>query len=175
MNCKLLILLIFCTTNNCFGQVNKRLSALISFNVNATTYDRTKTNNSGGVGFGVLTIVGKANRLKALFEVGGDLFAGTKELYITSDGKPIDAKSGVLGFYGGPLLNLTPALFITAEAGASIYHSRLHAGLRPSIGLFPTKGKKWLIRTSFTHIFQRDEISREGFGYLGFSIALKLH
>jgi hypothetical protein len=173
MRFTLLAIIILCSLTS-VAQTNKTWTALLSFQGNATTYDRTFSNNSGGIGFGLQTHLGKNTRAKGIIEVNGDLFAGTKELLITANGKQIDAKSAILSFYGGGLWQLTSNFFITGAVGTSIYNGKGHLGLRPSVGLFTSRRKTWLIRTSFTNVFQRDEISNENFGYLSFSIALKL-
>lgn len=160
--------------SNSLSQTNRTWDIFVSFQGNATAYDRTVNNNYAGLGLGLQTIIGKSPKIRAIVEVNGDLFAGTKMLYVTADEKPIKGKTAVLGFYGGALLQVTPYLFVAGAVGTSIYNSRAHLGLRPSIGLFPFGNRKWLIRTSFTNVLQRDEISNASFGYLSFSVALKL-
>lgn len=160
--------------SHCFSQSNRKLSAFFSFQVNKALYDRTITNNSNGVGFGLQTYLNTKTLVKATAEVNADLFVGTKELYVTADRKPIDAKSGVISIYAGPSFQPTKTVFITATVGSSFYNSKAHFGVRPSIGIYPSKSNKWAAKASFTNVFQLDEISNESFGYFSFALALKL-
>lgn len=137
-------------------------------------YDRTTTNNSGGFGFGLQTFLNTKTRLRPTLEVNADLFAGTKEGYLTTDGQFIDGKSGVAGIYLGPSFQATEKLFIATTFGSSFYNATANFGVRPSVGFVPFNNKKLLAKASFTNVFQRDEISNESFGYFSFALALKL-
>ncbi len=98
----------------------------------------------------------------------------TKELYLTANGKPINAKSGVVSVYIGPSFYPTKRLFIAAVFGSSFYNASAHLGGRPSIGFYPSKNKKCAVKASFTNVFQKDDISKESFGYYSIALALKL-
>ena len=159
---------------NCFSQTDRKFSTFLSFQVNKTLNDRTITNNTAGFGFGLQTHMNTKTRIKPALEINADLFGGTKVLYLTADDKPIDAKSGVIGIYAGPVFQLTESMFLSATIGTSIFNSKSYFGVRPSIILYPSKRKKWIAKVSYTDIFQRDHISNESFGYLSFALALKL-
>ncbi len=171
---KLYLALALLTATNCIGQTHRKLSTFLSFQVNKTLYDRTITNNSGGVGFGLQNCLNTKTWIKPTLEINANLFAGTKELYLTADHKPIGAKSGVLGIYMGPLFQPVDRLFIATTFGTSIYNSKFHFGIRPSVGIYPSKSKRWTAKASFTNIFQQDDISNESFGYVSFELALKI-
>lgn len=164
--------LLFATA--CFGQTERKLSAFLSFQGNKTLNDRTISNNAGGIGAGLQTHLRTKTVIKPTLEINADFFAGTKVLYLTADGKPIEAKSGVLGVYIGPLFQPTNRLFIATTFGRSFYNNYAHFGVRPSIGIYLSKKKTWAAKASFTNIFQRDDISNESFGYASFALALKL-
>ena len=164
---------IFIATNS-FSQAERKFSTFLSFQINKTLSDRTITNNSAGFGFGLQTLLNTKTRIKPTLEINADLFAGTKELYQTADGKPIDSKSGTIGVYVGSVFQLTENLFLSATIGTSIFNSKAYFGVRPSIGFYPSKRKKWMAKASFTDIFQRDNISNQSFSYMSFALALKL-
>ncbi len=171
---KLYFILTIFIAANCFSQTNRKLSTFLSFQVNKTFYDRAITNNNGGIGFGLQTNLNTKTWVKPTLELNADLFAGTKELYLTANNKPIDAKSGVLGIYIGPLFEPMKRLFIATTFGTSIYNNKAHFGVRPSVVLYPSKRKNWAAKVSFTNIFQRDDINNKSFGYFSFAFALKL-
>ncbi|HEY0039761.1 MAG TPA: hypothetical protein VGB71_03810 [Flavisolibacter sp.] len=164
---------LFIATNS-FSQDGRRVSVFLSFQANTTLYDRTASNNSGGVGLGLQTTLNTKTFVRPTLEINGNIFGGTKELYLTADGKPIYGKSGVLSIHGGPFIQLSDRFFFAATVGSHFYNDDVHFSARPSVGVYPTKGRKWTLKTSFTNVFQRDEISKESFGYLSFAIALKL-
>jgi hypothetical protein len=161
-------------TSTSFGQTERKSSAFLSIQANKTIADRTITNNAGGIGLGLQTALNTGTWVKPALEINADLFAGTKELYIAANGDPIDAKSGVLRLYAGPMLQPTKRLFLTTTAGASIYHNEIHFGVRPSVGFYLSKNQRGVAKTSYTNVFQRDNISQESFRYLSFSLAVKL-
>lgn len=171
---KIYFILSLLITTTCFSQTERKVSSFLSFGANNTIYDRTITNNAVGFGFGLQTLISTKTKLRPLLEINADLFAGTKELYLTPDETPIDAKSEMLGLYAGAQYQATNRLFISTTIGSSRFNGNLHFGFRPSIGFYPTQSKKWTLRTSFTHIFQRDAISNESFGYLSLALAAKL-
>ena len=157
-----------------FSQVDRKVSVFLSFQANKTLYDRTASNNSGGVGFGLQTVLNTKTFVRPTLEINGDIFGGTKELYLTADNIPIYGKSGVLSIHAGPFIQLSDHFFIAATIGSHFYNDNAHFSMRPSIGIYPTKGKRWTLKTSLTNVFQRDDISNENFGHLSFAIALRL-
>lgn len=161
-------------TTNCFAQRERKVSSTLFAGANYTLYDRTATNNSGGVGFGLQTRINTQSFIKPVIEINADLFAGTKEMYVTENGKPIDAKSGVLGVYGGGLLQPSNRLMIATTGGVSFFNNKGHFGLRPSVGYHLSKNGSVSAKAAFTHIFQRDEISNEPFGYASIALGIKL-
>ena len=168
------LFLISLIATSCFGQADRKLSALLSFQVNRTTNDRTISNNSAGIGFGLQTHLNTNTWIKPTLEINADLFGGTKELRLTADGRPIDAKSEVVGIYVGPMFQLTKSLFLSTTVGKSIFNKKSHFGVRPSVVFYPSKSRKWAVKVAYTGVFQRDDISNENFGYLSFALALKL-
>jgi hypothetical protein len=157
-----------------FSQGDKKVSVFLSFQANTTLYDRTASNNSAGVGFGLQTVVNVKTFIRPILEFNGDLFAGTKKLYTTADDKPIYGKSGVLSIHAGPFIQLSRQFFMAATIGSHFYNDDANFSIRPSIGVYPTKGRRWTLKTSFTNVFQRDEIGKENFGYISFAIAIKI-
>lgn len=161
-------------TTNCFAQTERKVSSTLFAQVDRTLYDRTVTNNAGGVGVGLQSSINTRTLVKPVVEVTADLFAGTKELYVTEDDKPIDAKRDVLGIYAGALLQPSHRLFISTTGGISFFNGKGHFGVRPSVGYHLSKDGRFTAKAAFTHIFQRDAISNQPFGYGSFALGVKL-
>jgi hypothetical protein len=159
---------------NSFSQQDRKVSVFFSTQTNKTLYDRTVSNNSFGFGIGLQTIVNTKTFVRPTIEINGYIFSGTKELYLTADDKPIYGKNAVLSIHAGPFIPLSKHVFFATTVGTHFYNNDVHFSARPGLGVFPTKSRKWILRTSFTNVFQRDEISNESFGYLSFAISIKL-
>jgi hypothetical protein len=109
--------------------------------------------------------------LKPTIEINGDLFAGTKELRMTTDGRMVKAKSEVVSLYAGPAFHVARRLLVSTTAGTSLYNKQLHFGVRPSVGLFLSKNRKWMAKASYTAVFQQDALSNERFEYASFGLS----
>ena len=161
-------------TTNSFAQTERKVSSTLFAQANRTLYDRTASNNGGGVGFGLQTNINTPTLVKPAVEVTTDLFAGTKELYVTEDDKPIDAKRGVFSIYAGVLLQPSHRLFLSTTGGISLLNGKGYFGVRPSVGYHLSKNGHFAAKVAFTHIFQRDAISNQSFGYGSFALGVKL-
>src|SRR5688500_20223603 len=117
------LLITLVIASNSFSQVNRKVSVLLSFQANSTLYDRTASNNFGGIGFGLQTVLNTKTRVRPSLEINGDIFGGTKELYLTADDKPIYGKSGVLSIHGGPYIQLSGRFFLAATIGSHFYNN----------------------------------------------------
>ena len=157
-----------------FGQKKNGLDAYFSVQYNATTTDRTITNNSSGPGLGLTLLANTKSSTKPILQLNGYLFTGTKELYVTSDREPIEAKELVSTIFAGASRDLGKQFLLSLAAGPAFYNTSAHFGFRPAAGLYTSNTKKVFFQTSYTYIFQRDKISNQGFGFVSFALGLKL-
>ena len=157
-----------------FGQIKKGLDAYCSFQYNATTTDRTITNNIGGPGLGLTLLANTKGRTRPMLQLNGYLFTGTKELYLTANREPIEAKELVSTIFAGASHDIGKRLLLSLSAGPAFYNSTTHFGFRPAVGLYTSTTKKIFLQTSYTQIVHHDEISNQGFGFLSFVFGLKL-
>ena len=166
---------IFCLLlpGSIFSQNKDMVDGYVSFQYNTTIHDRTKSNNKNGVGLGLELLLNSGKWIRPALQVNGCLFGGTKEFYTTIDGKPIYSKQTIATIFGGFQFNTGKHLFSSLTAGAAFYNGNSHFGVRPSLGFYLSTNKKAALYTSYTNIFQKDEISDEPFGYISFALALK--
>jgi hypothetical protein len=169
--CSILILLI---TATCFGQKQKKVSVYADFHINKTLYDRTITNNAGGFGGGLQLFLNTTSKLRPGIEFTGDAFGGTKEMYLTNDGRPIYSKDVVTAILAGSSYQISGKFWFNGAAGAAFFNEAVYFTIKPAIGFYFPTNKRLLAKISLTHIFQRDDISDESFGYLNFCIGIKL-
>ena len=158
----------------CFAQEKHKLHSYIAFHVDATMYDRTRTNNAGGFGGGLETYLLTNSKFRPTLAVSGDAFGGTKEMYLTSDGRPIYAKSTVVSILAGSTYQASERVYINLAAGPSFFNSDVHMSLRPTIGVYFPANRQFVFKTSFTHVWQHDDISNEPFGFLNFGLGIRL-
>lgn len=170
----LFTLLFLLAAGNIYAQKKNNLDAYFSFQYNGTVYDRTQSSNSSGIGFGIETVLNPAKRLHPVLQLNGNFFAGTKVFYTTTDGRPIYSKEAMSTVLGGLRINLGEKAFSFLTTGAAFYNDAVHLGFRPGIGFYTSDKKKFFLQSSFTHIFQKDEISNEPFGFLSIAMALKV-
>lgn len=170
----LFFIFVLLISSQAFSQTERKVSVFLSAQGNKTLYDRTKSNNNSGAGIGLQAVLNSKSFVKPTVTVNGDLFGGTKERRLTADGRPIAGKQDMLSIHAGPLMPLTRRFFVAATAGTHFYNGSTHFSIRPSTGVYPAKSKKWMLAASFTHVYQRDHISNEPFGYLSIAAAMKL-
>jgi hypothetical protein len=156
-----------------FGQNKDKVDGYLSVQYNTTVHDRTLSNNRNGVGLGVELLLNSSKWIRPALQVNGSLFGGTKELRMTIDGKPVVSKEAVSTFFGGFRLDAGKCFFSSLTTGAAIYNGKAHFGFRPCLGFYFSNDKKATLYSSYTNIYQRDEISTEPFGYVSFALALK--
>jgi hypothetical protein len=158
----------------CIAQEKHKVHTYLDFHVNTTVYDRTRSNNAGGFGGGFETYLRTRSKFRPTLAVSGEAFGGTKELYLTADGRPIYAKSSLLSILAGSSYEGNGRMFINLAAGPSFFNSVVHLAVRPTIGVYFPANRQFVFKTSFTHIWQRDEISNDPFGFLSFAIGIRL-
>lgn len=157
-----------------FGQKDRRFSAYASLNVNNTLYDRTLSNNAVGFGAGIQVNMRTGLWARPLIDISADGYGGTKQMYLTADGKPIFGKSEVVNVLGGILVNLPGRFFASLTAGPSVIDGSTYFGIKPAIGYYCLPGRQLAARVAFTNVYQRDHISNQSFGTLVISAAVKL-
>lgn len=166
-----LIILLLCSGNICMAQ---KLHIYAGAHVNTAMYDRTITNNAIGFGAWLRGSVETNSVFSPAAEATVSVYGGTKELYVTEDDQPINAKSGVITLMGGSMIKLSNTFYTGLLAGPAFFNNKTYLSLQPVMGCYITKRQIITARISFTNIFQHDDISNKNFGYLSFSAGVKL-
>ena len=156
------------------GQAQQKLRVHFFFQGQQTLYDRTYVNNRGGVGIGLQSSWQTKSIVQPSLELTGEIFGGNKVLYMTPDGKPIDAKLSSLSLYAGPMLQVTQKIYLSLATGPSFINAAAHVGIRSSVGYHFSQTQRVSTKASYTNVFYKDEISKEGFGYLSVALAVRL-
>ncbi len=169
----------FCFTTlllsiHCFCQADRPVSAYVAFNVNSTMYDRTLANNAVGFGAGLQLYIRTKTWLRAALDVNGEVFGGTKQLYVADGNKPIYSKDEVVTVFAGIYTQPSKRVFATFTLGPAFFNNSTYLGIKPGVGYYLVKGRQLAVKICFTNIFQHDDISNKSFGYFNFSLAVKL-
>lgn len=159
---------------HCFGQNQHKISGYIDFHINKTIYDRTLSNNAGGFGAGLQVFINTKTKFRPGIEISSDAFGGTKELYLTSDGRPIYAKDVVSNILLGSEYRVSEKLYLNTSAGPCFFNSAIYLAIKPAIGIFFPGNQRLVAKISLTHVFQKDAISNASFGFVNFGIGVKL-
>lgn len=164
----------FLISTCCLAQKDRKISACIAFNVNATQYDRTISNNATGFGAGLQVYMRTKTWVRPALDLSADVFGGTKLLYLTNDDKPIYAKDAITTLYAGAYFQPSRRFFAVLTGGPSFFNNHAYLGIKPGCGYYLLRSKQLAVKVCFTNVFQRDGISNQSFGYWNFSLAAKL-
>jgi len=156
-----------------YGQSLKKVSIYADFHVNKTVYDRTVSNNAGGFGGGLQIFLNTKSGFNPNIEATSDAFGGTKELHVTSDGRPIWPKDAVGSILGGMSLKLTPKSYVNLAAGPSFFDSKTYFTIKPAIAIRFPDNQRFVFKIALMHVFQHDDISNQPFGYLNFGFGIR--
>jgi hypothetical protein len=162
------------TVLRCFCQEQDKVSGYIDLHINKTVYDRTLSNNAGGFGAGLQAFIHTKTKFSPAIEISSDAFGGTKQLYLTSDGKPIYAKDVVSNILLGSEYRVSKKIYFNVSAGPCFFNSAIYFAVKPAVGIFFPGNQLLVAKISLTHVFQRDNISNESFGFVNFGLGVKL-
>jgi len=156
------------------GQEGRKVSVYLGLQGSTTLYDRTLSNNRGGIGVGLQGWWQTASIIRPVLELTGETFAGTKELYLLPDGTPIEAKSTAVNILAGGALQPGRKFYLSVAAGPSFINGAAHLAVKPTMGYYFSNNGLLGGKASFTNVFYKDDVSKESFGYLSFALSIKL-
>ncbi|MEP7143388.1 MAG: hypothetical protein ABI707_10980 [Ferruginibacter sp.] len=173
----LTVLVCFILTQT-FGQSSNKLTTCLLAQFNNTISDRTKGNNPWGVGLGLQTYFNNSTRFKPTIELTGDIYLEDDKVFrLNNDGSipptPNDVR-GMVNLFAGSSFHPAENIYLSFVAGPSFINGQTLLGIKPSVGFYFSKYKKWTGKISYINIFNRDKINREDFGTLSLAIGLKL-
>jgi hypothetical protein len=107
-------------------------------------------------------------------DITASVFGGTKELYLTGDGKSIFAKDELYTLFAGADYPVANKVYFSTSAGLGFISSSIFPAVKAGFIIFPGKSKKVFTEMFFNNIFQHDNISNQSFGYLSAGLGIKL-
>ena len=158
-----------------FAQSQNKISAYLQAQYSKTIYDRTAGNNPWGMGTGLQLFLGTRSKFKPTIDFTADAYLeDDKVLRINPDDTPAEDIGGVFNLFAGVAYHSSKTVYFSIVGGPSFVNGRTLPALKPSFGFYFSETKKWTGKISYTNVFNRDELTKEDFGSISFSIGCRL-
>lgn len=171
-------LLFFIILNSVSGQSQKKVSTFLSVEYNRTIYDETVGNNPWGIGLGLQAFLNNKTKFKPIIDITGDIYLeDDKVLRSNPDGTFSSSDNtvrGMINIFVGSSYHPNEDVYFSFVAGPDFIGGNTSFGIKPSLGFYLSKNKKWMGKISYINIFNRYKASKKDFGSLSFSIGIKL-
>ena len=161
--------LLFCA----WAQKERKISTYASINFNATLYDINARNNPWGIGLGLQSFMNNKTRFKPAVEITGDVYlAGTKDFFPV-EGRDVSVSS-MVNVFAGSNYQVTERTYLSLLMGPSFVNGNACFGMKPAVGFYFPRSKRWTGRIAYINIFNREPAIDRDFGSLNLSVGLKL-
>jgi hypothetical protein len=161
-----------------FGQLNKKFPVYLLTQYNKTVKDRTIGNNPWAIGLGLQTFYNNKTKFTPTIELTGDVYlVDDKVLRLNADGifpTIHNDVRGMVNLFVGTSFNATQNVYLSIVAGPSFINGQTLVGIKPSLGFYFSKSKKWTSKISYINIFNRGNITKEDFGSFSLAVGLNL-
>ena len=161
-----------------FGQSQRKVSTYLLTQYNKTLYDRTSGNNPWGVGLGLQTFFNNKTKFKPTIDLTGDIYLEDNRVLRQNPDGTVPANyndvRGMVNLFIGTSFNPTKNIYFSFVAGPSFINGQTMLGIKPSLGLYFSKSKKWTGKVSYINIFNRNKTTKEDFGSLSLAVGLQL-
>jgi hypothetical protein len=153
----------------------KKIGGYLHIQYNQTIQDRTTGNNPWGAGAGFQLFFNTHDRIKPSLELTADGYLeDDKVLRLTPDNKPIEDIRSMINLLGGVSFLVSKCFYLSMMAGDGFINGKNHLTIKPSMGFYFVKQKKWTAKVSYIHVYNRDKATKEDFSSLSFSLGVKV-
>jgi hypothetical protein len=158
-----------------FGQKQKFIALYLMTQYNNTIYDITKGNNPWGIGLGGQAFLNNKTKFKPTIEITGDIYLVNDKVFrMNSSGKELVDVRGMVNLFAGISFNPVNNFYLSLVGGPAFISSQTLLGIKPCVGFYFPKSKKWTGKVSYINIFDRDRETRQDFGSFNLAIGFKL-
>jgi hypothetical protein len=113
-----------------------------------------------------------------LIEFTADAYlANDKVLRTNADSVSPKAYQGVgsmINLFIGYSFHPTKDFYLSFSGGPSFISGTTRLGIKPSVGIYFSKTKKWMAKLSYINIFEREKITKKDFGSYSLAMGYKL-
>jgi len=156
------------------GQSSKKSVGYLSAEYNKTLYDRTVGNNPWGVGLGFQTFFNNNRKVKATVDLTADIYLEDDKVLRTNDTIPVADLGGMANLFAGVSYQPIKMMYLSFVAGPSFISGTTLFGLKPSLGFYFSSAQRCTFKIYFINVFNRDKITKQDFGTVGFSFGAKI-
>ncbi len=172
------IIITFVTTlilTKTFGQTPRKVTTFLFTQFNKILYDPTLGNNPWGVGLGLQTFFNNKTKFTPTIELTGDIYLeDDKVLRMNTDGTTINDISEVVNLFVGTAFRPKHNFYISFIAGPSFISGQTLFGVKPSVGCYFSKNKRWAGKLSYINVFNRAQTTKGDFGSISLAVGVKL-
>lgn len=159
---------------NATGQLQKKISLYLSAQYHQTLYDRMKSENPLGFGFGIQSFVHLHSKIKPMLDLSVEVYpAKSKVAFLNPDGSLIENIDALTNLFAGVSYHPARRAFIAFSAGPCFANGNILLGVRPAVGFYFSSSQKCMGRLSYTNIFHRDKYTQQDLGVLSFGIGIR--
>ena len=167
-------LLIFNLTQ-AFGQTQKKVTTYLLGQYNKTITDATLGNNPSGIGVGLETFFNTKTKFKTTIELTANVYLeDDKVLRTDATRATIDDVRNMITLFVGESYDLAENIYVSVVAVPAFINTTALLGIKPSIGFYFSKNRRWTGKLSYINIFNRNKTTKEDFDSVSFAIGLKL-
>ncbi len=169
---RILILFLFVALPSfILGQSNYVISMLFKAKVNRCIYPATEKVYGPGIGLEVNERFN--NNFQSFLTLNLDLFP-QNDVRTIINGKELPNKKSIVSIFIGISYHPIEKIWISFEGGPSFIPSQTYFSIKPAIGYYFDKKKKYGIDLSLTNIFKLDVVNEGSYGYLslGFNVRI---
>jgi len=158
------------------AQSQKKITTYFLVQYNKTIYDETLGNNPWGAGLGLQAFFNNKTKFRPTIDVTVDGYLeDDKLMHLTEDNIPIhDDLGSVVNIFLGSSYQLTRGTYLSFSTGPSFSNGRTLPGIKPAFGFYFLNKQRMTGKFSFTHIFNREELTKADFGTLNLSLGIKI-
>ena len=172
---KLLLITVFCLTIAfAFGQSKRFVSLYGKMQLNSTQRDIIKHSNPWSIGFGVEALFNTGNKCKPLIDITKDAYLLSDKVLYTRNGVEIPRIDEMNNILAGLSYQPIPEMYISFVSGASFINDQVLLAVKPSMGFSFTENRRWVVKVSYINVFDRDKVTKQDFGSVSFSLAIRV-
>ncbi len=167
--------LLLCFVLTCsFGQTQRKVSTNLLLQYTNTIYDQTLGNNPWGIGLAVETFFNTHTKFKPAVEFSGSIYLEDDKVLRVKNGKELERADGFVNLFGGASYHPSESVYLSFLLGPAFMNGETLLGIKPSLGFYFAKNKKWIGKVSYINIFKRGNANKENFSSVSFAVGLKL-
>lgn len=139
-----------------------------------TINDVVKENNPWGAGVNATLFIKAHCFIKPVIELSSDVYLEDKKVLTVQNGKNVERVNSVTSLSGGLAYFPSQRFFVALTGGAALVNKNIEPLVKPGIGFMLDKSNKFLVKASYNHIFNRENVIDENFASVSIGVGVKI-